>query len=363
MTRHVALGTLMAAALVSAPAMTAVVEGQGAGQPTVVTMTAGEEKEICSGVKATVTPSPAKSGDLRTEGDPKGDAPVRLLYKAKDTTAAVSESVTCTVGDKKTPVTINITPKPSAPAQTPNKDANDPRNSTTNFSEAAYPEAFKALFLLFVLAALLESALAILFNWRPFVETFNARAVRPLVSLVFALVFVYMFRLDIVTGLAKLISPAVPELDDTGKILTAMVIAGGSAAVNNLMVGLGFRQVRTPETVVAKPPADKGWISVSIVRTPSITGPVTVAIGVAAGAQVPVVASLVRSTRPGYRYFFRDPGRFPGSGGYPVKKGDSVTVQVSALKSDGAGTTLQKTWGPNLIADAAIIDLTFTMAD
>lgn len=81
---------------------------------------------------------------------------------------------------------------------------------------------------------------------------------------------VYMFALDLVTSLAKLIRPDVPALDDTRRILTAMVIAGGSAAVHNIMVGLGFRQARTPETVMPTPPANKGWISpVSFVVTRS----------------------------------------------------------------------------------------------
>jgi hypothetical protein len=371
MRRDLALGATVATALALAPSITAVVGAEGAAQgqgtaPTVFTMTAGEEKEICAGVKAAVTPDPAKLGTLRLDGDPKTGAPVRVFYKASDTAAAASESVLCTVGQAKSPIRIDITPKAaSGSTHNQNKDTTDSgtRNPLSGFSNETYPEAFKALFLLFVLAAVLESALAILFNWRPFVETFNARAVRPVVSLAFALVFVYIFGLDLVTALAKLIRPDVPKLDGTGQILTAMVIAGGSAAVNNLMVGLGFRQVRTPETVVAKPPADKGWISVSIVRTAAITGPVTVAIGVAAAGQVPVVASLEKSTRPGYRYFFRDPGRFPGSGGYPVKKGDNVTVKVSARRSDGTSSVLEKTWGANLIADGAIIDLTFRMED
>ena len=320
--------------------MTRVVEGQ-----TSVTMAPGDEKEICTGVKAAVTPIPPKFGELRT-GDSK-DAEVHIFYKAKDTSATVIENLTCTVGDQKQTVSIAVTPK---------------RSPTSGFSDEAYPQAFKALFLLLVLAIVLESALAILFNWRPFVETFNSRAVKPLVSLAFALALVYMFQIDLVTSLAKLISPNVPALDNTGRNLTAMVIAGGSAAVNNLMVGLGFRQQRTPETVAPTPPANKGWISVSIVRTDKIKGPVTVAIGVANGNQVPVVASLDRTTKPAYRYFFRDRGRFPGSGGYAVAKGDSVTVKVSALKAEGSGT-LEKTWGPNIIADGAIIDLTFTMTE
>jgi hypothetical protein len=184
------------------------------------------------------------------------------------------------------------------------------------------------------------------------------------VSLAFAAALVYMFQIDLVTSLARLISPNVPPLDDTGRILTAMVIAGGSAGVNNLMVGLGFRPQRTPEQVAPKPPADKGWISVSIVRTDTIKGPVTVSIGEADGTtgKVPVVASVEDSASGRvYRYFFRDRGRFPGSGGYAVAKGTKITVKAIADKA--AGGTLEKTWGPNTIADGAIIDLTFTMAD
>lgn len=298
-------------------------------------------------MNAAVTPNPPKYGELRT-GDSK-DGQVHIFYKARDTQSAVNEILTCTADGKPAQVNIAVTPPK--------------RSSTSGFSDEAYPEAFKALFLLFVLAVVLESALAILFNWRPFVETFNSRAVKPVVSMAFSLLLVYMFKIDLVTSLAKLISPNVPALDNTGRILTAMVIAGGSAGVNNLMVALGFRQARTPETVAPAPPANKGWISVSIVRTAAIMGPVTVAIGVADPntQQVPVIASIDRSTRPGYRYFLRDRGRFPGSGGYAVAKGDNITVKVSALNSDNTKPPIQKTWGPHTIADGAIIDLTFTM--
>ena len=342
MTRHLTLGTALAATLLFTPFMTGVAEGQ-----TAISISPNDEKEICAGVKATVTGTP-KFGDLRTVGDATTDMPVRILYKAKDTTTAQTDNLTCVVGTQKTAVNVMVSPAT--------------RSNTTDFSPQAYPEAFKALFLLFVLAIFLESALAILFNWRPFVEPFNSRAVKPVVSLAFALLLVYNFQIDLITALAKLINPNVPALDDTGRILTAMVIAGGSAGVNNLMVGLGFRQQRSPDTVAPKPPANKGWISVSIIRSEQIVGPVTVAIGVANGTQVPVAAALSHSTTPARRYFFRDRGRFPGSGGYAVAKDSNVTVKASAAKADGSGT-LEKSWGPNLIADGAIIDLTFTMTE
>lgn len=361
MRSHFRLAAVVAIAVLCSPRLA------GAADSTVaVTIAAGGEKEICSGVKPVVTPESAtlKLGTWRIDGEPKGDAAVRVLYKAKDTAPAGIETVTCAIGADRRVVSVTVTPKAAAAPPEGPKPMTDAgsRNPISGFSDVTYPEAFKVLFLLFVLATVLESALAILFNWRPFVETFNARAVRPVVSLTFALALVIMFNIDLVTALAKLVSGNVPPPDATGKILTAMVIAGGSAAVNNLLVGLGFRQVRTPETVTPKPPADKGWISVSITRTPAITGPVTVGIGVAdAAGNVPVAASLEQSSQPGYRYFFRDPGRFPGSGGYPVRKGDVVTVRVTAAKSDGTPNPLVKTWGPNAISDGAIIDLKFDM--
>ncbi len=51
------------------------------------------------------------------------------------------------------------------------------------------------------LAVLLELALAIIFNWRPFIESFSARATRPLVSFGVALAFGVYFNFDAVTGL------------------------------------------------------------------------------------------------------------------------------------------------------------------
>jgi hypothetical protein len=343
MSHHPVLGWTVVALLLVSPVMRGMADAQ------TLAIRPGEEKEICAGVKALVTPAAAKFGELLTRGDPKSDTAVQIFYKAKDTDAPVSETLICTVGTETREVAINVTPS---------------RNGTSGFSQDAYPEAFKALFLLFVIAIVLESALAILFNWRPFVETFNSRAVKPLVSMLVASVLVYMFRIDLITSLARLISPNVPALDDTGRILTAMVIAGGSAGINNLMVGLGVRQQHTAETVAPRPPRNTGWISVAIVRTAAIRGPVTVAIGEADGTthQVPVVASLEGSTRPGFRYFLRDKGRFPGSGGYAIAKGTNVTVKATAEKADGSGT-LTKTWGAHTIADGAIVDLVFTMSE
>jgi hypothetical protein len=76
---------------------------------------------------------------------------------------------------------------------------------------------------------------------------------------------------------------------------------------------------------------------------------------------VPVVAILNASTNPVVRYVLRDRGRFPGSGGFAVQKGDVVSVKVSAKDAIDAKKEVEDDWGPETIGEGAIIDLTFTM--
>src|SRR5262252_7366239 len=99
-----------------------------------------------------------------------------------------------------------------------------------------------------------------------------------------------------------------------------MVLAGGSAAVNNVLVGLGFRQRRSPEALTPKPPPDKAWIAVRIIRQ-NVVGPVNVFLGpppVAPATHPPIVTVIHGTSHPKLRYFLNDRGRFPGSGGYTV---------------------------------------------
>ena len=51
-----------------------------------------------------------------------------------------------------------------------------PGSVAAHLSPDALGAATTTVLVLFFIAVLLESALAVLFNWRPFVETFNARA-------------------------------------------------------------------------------------------------------------------------------------------------------------------------------------------
>ena len=232
---------------------------------------AGKETALLdSPSKIEIKTRPTK-GSARVAADPTGDVKYRLLYTANNTAERTTDELTYQKEGDASPTALKIEISP-APAP--------------GFTPKAYQESFKAIFLLFVLAVVMESALAVLFNWRPFVETFNARAVRPLIAFIAAFIFVKMFNLDIVTALVNATTTQQFPVSIEGAVMTALVIAGGSSGVNTMLAALGYRQVRTPETVAPKPPQNKGWIAVKIARDRAV-GTVEVFIGPLAARQVP----------------------------------------------------------------------------
>jgi len=63
---------------------------------------------------------------------------------------------------------------------------------------------------------------------------------------------------------------------------------------------------------------------------------------------------------PGLRYFFSDPGRFPGYGGHAVPANTQTSVELLGATAQGP---LRKSLGePYAIAGGAVIDLEFTMS-
>src|SRR6266542_2275670 len=115
-----------------------------------------------------VTKDP-KNGTAQVNPPTGTDQTFKLLYRANDASERTTDELEYQInGGPLQKVSINVEPK------------------ALEFNPKANQDIFKAIFLLFLLAAVLESALAVIFNWRPFVETFNARAVRPLVSFLVA---------------------------------------------------------------------------------------------------------------------------------------------------------------------------------
>jgi len=267
-----------------------------------------------------------------------------LRYTPRPGTANSVEKVNCQIeGEPKKVVEVTIKPVPMPGAET------------------VYGGVAKTLVLLFALAVLLESALAGVFRWRPFAETLNPRAVRPLVAFLAAWWFVYSFDIDMVTALVNASTADPPRpVNTAGQILTALVLAGGSAGVNAMLVALGFRQVTTPETQ-PKPRANKAWISVRARRGPATTGSIDALIGPMAtlsnGEKEPPYAGTIngRSGTGFLAFFARDRGRYPGYGGHEVDPNQEIYVVLQG--NPNTKPPQLATWGPHKLAEGAIVDL------
>lgn len=266
-----------------------------------------------------------------------------LLYTAPDTETAFTETVKFT---NPTAYSTDVTVVPG--------------------DGATYQHAFKALFVLFVLALLLESGLAVIFRWRPFLVYFDGRGTKTVISFLFALLVVWTFKIDIVTDLVNVYAQREPPFPRgrEGYLITALIVAGGSAAVNNIFVTLGFRSIVTPAQLEQKPPRTEGWISVTLLRKQA-KGPVDVLIGAPAAppaTQPPIAGTITGGSRltQFVRLFVRDASRFPMSGGFAVPAGSLCQVQLKGIDASGQ-PVVSRVWGPETIAPGAIVDLELTI--
>lgn len=223
-----------------------------------------------------------------------------------------------------------------------------------------YDASFKALFVLLILAVLVESGLALLFRWRPFLDYFDSRSMNALIAFLFSLLLVRLFNLDIASQLIGIYTESSITLTDwkgwPGSLLTAMIIGGGSAAVNRIFQSFGFRPSSEQER--PKPPElnnNQAWVAVTLVRDK--------AVGSAEVLIKNQVAGTISGSSPKgrfRRYFVRDKGRLPQTGGYEVVPGEGYEVAVQAYDAHGAPLPLKKR-GPFAIAPRAIIDIELTV--
>jgi hypothetical protein len=222
-------------------------------------------------------------------------------------------------------------------------------------------DSVKAILKLFVLAVVLESALALLFNWRPFVVIFDGRGVKSLVSFAASLVLVFGFKVDVIGDLMKAYTGSA-QSNLFSYIITAMVVAGGGSGVNNLLRSLGLRPVNRIEDITPKPPPNEAWLSVAIVDRKILAKPTPVWIEIMEEGQPYRVAGVVRDTsnpNPVLRFFLRDQGRLPPSGGIALKPDTPYQVRVSGRKPDGTTYVSSEVWGPFSFRAGAIVDIDF----
>lgn len=229
-------------------------------------------------------------------------------------------------------------------------------------SQILSPEAGQELLFLLVLAALIEQALGLVFNWKPFVASFDRKAVRPLIS--FAVCLVVTSRFD-PPLLGHLLPPGV-----LSTILTAMILGGGSAAVNNLLKTLGLRdQLPAADAVPQgpRPPADKAWIAVIPKVKTEVTGTLTV-VGTVDGSTDVVQLGQVsaEAARTGRRWglLLANKGRFPPVGGHAIAPGTwTIWLESTRLKAAPSPppVTSENQWGPYKVEAGSIIDITLTI--
>lgn len=224
----------------------------------------------------------------------------------------------------------------------------------------AYGPVFKALFALFVVATLLEWALALLFNWRVFIRLFDARGAKTVFSFLGALWLVVALDLDVMERIVKYLWNPDVKSDFMTKVLSAMVLAGGSSGVNNLLIALGFRSVRTTDTVQPKPPPNKAWLSVHLTRNQVVEGPVTLQLQTAKGGFLSLYQFNGTDRRPAFlKWLLRDPLRFPAWGGLALNP--DVEYSIKVVGKDSTLKDVDKVEGPIILSAGAIYDVETTL--
>jgi hypothetical protein len=238
------------------------------------------------------------------------------------------------------------------------ESAQDQQSQPVLASGDLFTPSFKALFVLFILAVIIESGLAVIFNWKPFVSTFDTKATKPIIAVLVACAFVFGFHLDITTTLVNLYTGTNYPISFGGQLLTAFVIAGGSAGVNNLLQALGFRSVQQASPPPPKPPPTLAWLAVTLVRSQAV-GRVSVVAGPTGSPKLVGTIAGAGLRHKWLRFFIQDNARFPPSGGHTLQPG---IFEVQLRGVDKAGSGIQSvTWGPYDIAPGSIIDLELTL--
>ncbi|WP_299818374.1 hypothetical protein [uncultured Roseibium sp.] len=225
-------------------------------------------------------------------------------------------------------------------------------------SDEIYNESFKAVFVLFIIAVLVESGLQLIFRWRPYLRQFDTSSANAVIAFAFSLTLVLMFNLDVVTNLFNIYTqPANPEQNTPpGYILTAMIIAGGSAGVNRILRALGFRPIEPPAEIKGPKNEEEAWISVTLTRE-NAAGPVDVLFGKEGEAAVIGTIAGDGKMSPLKSLFFRNKSRFPPSGGYSVPVGGPYVIKVQAPDPADPKKKIDASWGSNRIGKRAVIDL------
>ena len=240
-----------------------------------------------------------------------------------------------------------------------NGSADDRPPPNPELDRDVYAQVFRLLFTILAVAVVLESGLAIIFNWRPFIRRFDGRGVRTVIAVFVAWLVASGLQLDLIDRLYAALDPGNrtdSRLGPVGEAITALVLAGGSAGVNNILQSLGFRRVGRAEEIAPRPKPTEAWLAVQLHREQAV-GPVRVELQ-QGGSGNWLLIGTIKGTRPppaAFAWALRDESRFPTTGGYAVPQ--IVAVEIRLSGKDSAGSAIEKSSGPLTLAGGAIIDL------
>lgn len=262
--------------------------------------------------------------------------------------------------------TVTFSTPAAAPAAAPDTGvlaggAQD-RAEAADLSALEYETIFRILFGVLAIAVVLESALAVLFGWRVFQNHFSSRGLRTPVAVIVGWLVAHGLKFDVVASLYQALyggQGEVSPLGGLGVFITGLVLAGGSAGVNNILKALGFRRIGPAEGAAPRPAATEAWFSVALQRKDAV-GPVQVLLLTDAGPAVLVGMISGKTAPPPWASdFVSNKMRFPPVAGHVLAPGTTYTLRLAG--TDKAGAPVQKDWGPFTPGAGAIIDVSLTL--
>jgi len=250
---------------------------------------------------------------------------------------------------------------------------------TPSVPDSALSKAFTILVTAFVLALLLESGFALLFNWRLFLEFFVGRAWRTPVMFVGAWLVVQVFDLDLMAALFDAYNPRADGVPSKGSgftaALTAAILAGGSAGVNRIMIGLGFRSQIRPDMTGPALDESEAWIAIQVNGKPAqVHARVDIDVLDLTAEQKAAVPTTVGILRPRsvwqrlIQLLWPSRSRVPASGGRRVATANCYRITVRDLRTEGKlydamGKAIEKPTdaAPMRFGSRAVVDFEITL--
>ncbi|MFZ1467448.1 MAG: hypothetical protein WAT09_00545 [Paracoccaceae bacterium] len=215
---------------------------------------------------------------------------------------------------------------------------------------------------LLLVLLLLESAMSALFNWRVYRIVLSGRAWKTPIMFGLGLLVVICFHYDFIdtaiTGIAGGTSTA--GLGWVSTVLSAMVIAGGSQGIHDLLKKLGLRSPLPDTAPSPRLGEDQAWLALRITRRDAVGDIQIMVTPTDRVPDQPLVGSV--DDRPLGRQLAEAFGmiglRFPRTGGLLVKP--NITYDIALSYKTASDPRALFPVGSFAFAPRAIVDLDVT---